>query len=211
MSQDDTNETADDGDGAQRATTAPVPPEVIRRRRIVVGIGAVVVIALVVVLVLLLTRPDPEPTPGETVAGPTPTPAITPAERDTGTAFLAVLPSTLLQYAVTAQAEDAGLLDAGAVEAWTLTYSDGDGTELVLRTAQLTTPEGAAAARESLTVEGESLRAEPVLVGGEEAGQVVISATEDDGAVAAWSNATAVFQVTGPADAVVAFYDAFGM
>ena len=118
-----------------------------------------------------------EPVPGETITGPTPTPAVTPVERDKSTALLAALPDAVLQWAVSAQTVDDPAAVAAAagvtgqpLEAYTLTYSDGSGdatTDVTVAVTQWRTPEAAAAYVAALGLEGTVSREEPVVVAGQ--------------------------------------------
>ena len=110
------------------------------------AVGAVVVAAVVLALTGVLSSPAPEPSP---VLLPTPTPTVAPAERDRTTPFQQALPDEVLEFAVASQAEDFGLIDAGAVEAYRLEYTDGERV-LVLRTGQWPTPEDAVVGAEVL-------------------------------------------------------------
>lgn len=160
--------------GAERAPreafeVRPPDPRFARRRRLVAWIAAgVVAVAVAVVLVVVqLNRPDDvaeaptlEPVPGETVTAPVPTPTVEPVERDTSTAFLAALPSAVLQWAVAGQAPAEDLAWLGALEAYTLTYTDG-AQDLTLVAAQWRSPEAAAQHVASADLQGEPLRSAP--------------------------------------------------
>lgn len=199
----------------------PSPESKLRsRRKLATIVAAVIAVAVVVLVVVLLTRPDPEPeaspepVPTETVTAPVPTPAVPPVERDTSTAFLAALPSTVLQWSVADQvvAEDARA--AGALEAYALTYTDGDDAtgDVALATAQWRTPEAAAAHLASLGLTGEPVRSEEVLAGGAAVGAMTAYPDVDGtGERVAWTNGATTFVVTAPDGTATTFYDAFGM
>lgn len=148
---------------------------------------------------------------------PAPTPTVAPADRDTSTAFLRALPDEVLAFAVAGQAEAFDLIDVGAVEAYDLTYTDGE-SALALRAAQWSTAEVAAAimaaslaaAPADGTTTAPPLREEDVLVGGAVAGRFVLTG-DAAAARAIWTNGASLFQVTGPTGPVESFYDAFGM
>ena len=189
--------------------------EALRRRRLVASvIAGVIVVAVVALIIFLTTRGEPEPTvldpiPGETITAPVPTPAVPPIERDTSTAFLAALPNAVLQWSVAAQAGADDLKALGALEAYTLTYTDGT-TELPVVTAQWRTPEAAQAYVASLGLEGVPVRDEDVLVGGAPVGRVAIYSSETGDKVV-WTNGSTSFFVNAPVGAGASFYDAFGL
>ncbi len=87
--------------------------------------------------------------PPPPVVLPVPTPTVQAAEREKVTAFQLSLPDEVLAFAVAGQVEDGELLDAGATEAYVLTYSDG-ALEVTLRTSQWPSVEEALDARTRL-------------------------------------------------------------
>lgn len=113
----------------------------------VVGGGVALLVVGAVVAILVTRGGDAEPAavPTATVTLPVPTPAVEPAARPATTAFAAALPTTVLQYALEASADDAPSLGAGALEAYAETFTDGDGGTLAVTAAQLETPEEAEA------------------------------------------------------------------
>ena len=200
---------------ASRSSATHPTKEALRRRRIVVSaIAAVIVVAVVGLIIFLSTRGEPEPIvldpiPGETITAPVPTPAVAPIERDTSTPFLAALPNAVLQWAVAAQAPADDLRALGALEAHTLTYTDGT-AQLTVVTAQWRTPEAAAAYVASLGLEGVPVREEDVLVGGQPVGRMA-AYTSETGDTVVWTNGNTSFFVTAPVGAGATFYDAFGL
>ncbi len=168
--------------------------------------------------------PEASPTP---VVLPTPTPTIAPVARDTTTPFQQALPDTVLAFAVADQAEAPGAIDAGALEAYDLTYTDG-AQQVSLLAAQYATADAATAAQTALlaqapteptagsaaeptaTTQPVAPRDEAVTVAGEPVGRVVISGTGGS-ARAVWTNGTALFVLEGPAAVVPVLYDAFPM
>ena len=182
------------------------------------AVGALVVVGVILAATGVFRTPAPTPSP---VVLPTPTPTVAPAERETTTPFQQAVPDTVLEFAVASQAEDVVLIDAGAVEAYRLEYTDG-ATGLVLRAGQWPTPDDAAAGAEALGVAAEddgdasssaaesTVRDEPVVVGGDEVGRVAITATGDAGR-ALWTNGATLFELRGPAAVVETVYDAFPM
>lgn len=185
-----------------------------RRRRTLLWSGAVVLAVAAGTTAFLMNRPDPEPVvadpvPGETVTAPVPTPAVAPVERDTSTAFLAALPGEVLQWAVREQAPADDLRGAGALEAYTLTYTDGE-QDLTLVTGQWRDPEAAAGAISALGLEGVPTRSEEVVAGGAPVGSMSAWANETGDRVA-WTNGSSSFFVIAPPGAGESFYDAMGM
>lgn len=217
------NETQDHGANEARAHAEPA-----RRRVLLVVAGVAVIVAGAGAGALLALRDaddgvlavDPAP-----VVLPVPTPTIEPVERERTTAFQRALPDAVLAFAVSAQEEATDLLDAGAVEAYRLTYTDG-AVGIVLAASQWRTVEGARAAAHDLaqgsespqgaestdsdTLPPEPIREGPVLVAGVEAGRVLITGTAST-ARAVWTNGATLFHVEGPTAVVVSFYDAFPM
>ncbi|GAA1716618.1 hypothetical protein GCM10009809_10850 [Isoptericola hypogeus] len=207
------------GGNGRPGTGSPRPsPEVIRRRRIVVGslAGALV---LLVVLVTALVWPgfaQPEPQPTATVTAPPPTPTIEPSGRPADqTAFLMAQPDTVLQLALRGAAPyDAWVDDAGAVEAWELTYADGDGADAAkvqVLAGQWEDDDAAAGAYEALVkAAGDPTDEGEVTVGDQATGAYVVTPGSAAGtAVVTWRNGTAVLQATGPADLVDDVYSAY--
>lgn len=147
--------------------------------------------------------PAPDP-----VVLPAPTPTVRAAERERRTAFQSALPDEVLAYAVADQREDVELRDAGAVEAYLLTYTDGV-REVTLRAGQWATAAAAVAVQAELAG-AEPAGGQPVLVRGREVGRVLLL---DDGATARalWTNGATLFTLRGPRGVVPALYDAFPM
>lgn len=206
------------------------------RRRLWLATVAVVLVAVAggVGVVLSRTTPaGPEP-----VVLPTPTPSVSPVDRDRTTAFQQSLPDTVLAFAVGSTAAPVADVDRGALEAYELEYTDG-AVQLTLVATQWRTAEDAQRAMSALVeVDGAEpaptgmrptgpsplptgsasvppataapYREGTVVVGGRAAGRVVIVG---DGARAraVWTNETALFVLEGPVDVVGPFYDAFPM
>ncbi|MBO3089903.1 hypothetical protein [Cellulomonas dongxiuzhuiae] len=198
---------------------------------VAIGVGAVVVIGVVVGVLVNRNGGDAAPTPAaSTVTAPVPTPAAPPAARTATTAFAAALPTTVLQYALESSQEDAERLGAGALEAYTETFTDGDGGTLTVRAAQLETPEDATAllaqvvaglptapaadaptATASAAPDVDLPQSGEVLVGGAPVGTFTVVDAGDGTGVAVWQNATAVFQVTAPVADVLDVYRAYSL
>lgn len=199
-----------------------------------IGVGVLVVVG--VVAGVLATRggdADADaPTPAaSTVVAPLPTPAVQPAARPATTAFASALPTTVLQYALESSQEDAERLGAGALEAYSETFTDGDGGTVVVRAAQLETPQdasamlaavtatlpavspdtGAPASTASADVDVELPQSGEVTVDGAAVGTFSVVDAGDGTGVAVWQNGTAVFQLTAPLADVVDVYRAYGL
>jgi hypothetical protein len=166
----------------------------IRRRRIVAAVVAgLLLVAVVVVAVVIAGGVLREETP-EPVVLPTPTPTVPPAERAKVTAFQQALPDAVLAFVVAEQVEDDALLDAGAVEAYSLTYTDGS-REVTLRAGQWPTVQEVAEAMEPL------IATEPdddVDAGGPGAAPSAPDGTEGPSAPATTGAATTVTPRDGP-------------
>ncbi|SFK15392.1 hypothetical protein SAMN05216467_2218 [Cellulomonas sp. KH9] len=199
---------------------------------VVIGAAVLVVAGLVAGAVALLGGGEDEPAPAETVVLPVPTPAVAPAARPATTAFASALPASVLQYALESSQDDAEWVGAGALEAYTETFTDGDGGTLTVRAAQLETAEEATAFLQGLTAAlpaaapdaGEPASTEPaqadgaalpqtgeVTVGGEPVGTFTVVDAGDGTGVAVWQNATAVFRLTAPLADVLDAYAAYGL
>jgi uncharacterized membrane protein len=204
-----------------RGRTSRPSPQVLRRRRLVVGglaLGVVLAIALVTAFVWPGFARSDDPAPAVTVTAPAPTPTVEPSGRpENQTAFLGALPDTVLQLAVRGAAENPGWIeDLEAIEAWDVTYADGPdpaaATAVVSVTAgQWDDADSAGAALEALLAEaGEPTAEGDVTVGEETAGEYAVTPAADAGtSVVTWRNGTAVLQATGPSDLVEDFYSAF--
>lgn len=204
--------------GTGRRTPRP-SPEVVRRRRLVVGSMAGGLVLVVMVLTAFVwpgfaVTPEPEPT--ATVTAPVPTPTISPSGRpEEQTAFLQATPDTVLQLALRAASpDDAWVSDADAVEAWSLTYADGDAADAAkvdLVAGQWEDADAATSTYEALVkAAGTPIDEGDVLVRGEHAGRYVVTPGSATGtAVVTWRNGTAVLQATGATDLVQDFYTAY--
>lgn len=231
------------------------------RRRRVGWVAAVVVLAIGAAgVAVVLTNAGRAQGPPPPVVLPAPTPTVQAVEREKATAFQQALPDEVIAFAVAGQQEDFVLLDAGAAEAYVLTYTDGELT-VTLRASQwpavedavatmtrleaAAVPSAAALAGAAASPEaagpadaaasdgapeaddaappgsggddvpldpGASIdvREEPVLVGGVEAGRVVISGSALE-ARAIWTNGATVLELRGPGAVIAALYDAFPM
>lgn len=226
------------GPAASVAPTAPGGPgtgdDEGRRRPawlLPVAIGVVVLLVAGAVVAWFMTRDDaaPEPTgDAETVVLPVPTPATAPVAREASTVFATALPTTVLQYALATSQEDAEWLGAGALEAYSETFTDGADGTVTVRAAQLETAEAATAFQERLAAQGPvpapdtgATTAAPdapalpdsgdVTVAGQVVGTYTVTDAGDGTGVAVWRNGTAVFQLTAPVADVLDAYLAYGL
>ncbi|MBO0924741.1 hypothetical protein J1G44_09625 [Cellulomonas sp. zg-ZUI199] len=197
----------------------------------IIGVAVLVVAGLVAGAVAVFgDRGADEPAPAETVVLPLPTPAVAPVARPATTAFASALPASVLQYALESSQDDAEWLGAGALEAYTETFTDGDGGTLTVRAAQLETAQDATTFLQGLTATLPGAAAdtatstEPaqadapdlpqtgeVTVGGEPVGTFTVVDAGDGTGVAVWQNATAVFRLTAPLADVLDAYAAYGL
>ncbi len=194
-----------------------------------VAIGAGVLVVAGVVAGVLLTRDGAE-TPAATattVVLPSPTPTVAPVPREATTAFASALPTSVLEYALASSAPDEEWVAAGALEAWTETYTDGADGLITVRAAQFETPEEAATFAGTLTAAlppapvdatsdpGEGTETPELPQSGEvEAGDAVVGTytvvdAGDGTGLAVWQNGTAVLHMTVPVDDAAAAYAAF--
>ncbi|WP_263117908.1 hypothetical protein [Cellulomonas sp. RIT-PI-Y] len=136
----------------------------------------------------------------QVVQAPSPTSALTAIDRTATTAFAADLPATVLQYALTATADDAEWTGAGALESYLDTYADEAGDQLTVHSGQWATAEEATAQQAALAtaVTGEVLSTGPVTVAGTDTGVVTVVDRGDGTGTAVWNNGTAVFVLTAP-------------
>ena len=148
----------------------------------------------------------------EVVTLPVPTPTVDPIAREEGTAFAAALPSTVLAFAMSESAPTTELDALGPLEAYRLAYTDGSST-LGLLAAQWATPEEATTAYETLLAASPDADAAPttgeVEVDGSGVGSYTMATLADGSGVLTWSNGTAVLQLSGPADELMAVYSGF--
>jgi hypothetical protein len=194
-------------------------PKVIRRRRItVIGAAGGVVVAAALVSAFAwpgFAIPEPLPTPTVTVQAPIPTPTIAPAERLVETTpLLDALPDKVLAFVQQGiEPFDSWKTDHTALEAWTLTYADGEGaasTKLTLDLGQWATETFATSFFDAqVLAAGEPTMSGDVLVGETAVGQYAMFESATGASTIWWRNATVVFRLTGPADVIADFYTAF--
>lgn len=215
------------------ATETPAPAEPGRPRWLIPAIigGVVVVVAAIVIAVLTSggddDTADAPPAVATTILLPSPTPTVEPVARPATSAFAVALPTSVLQYALATSAVDPEWQAAGAVEAYTETYTDGGSGTVTVRSGQWETPEEAAAFAATLVAgfpaapapdpsaspsasTGPTLpQSGEVSAGGAVAGTYSIADAGDGTGVAVWTNGSTVFQATAPVADIADLYNAF--
>ena len=194
-----------------------------------VALGAAVVVVAGIVVAVVLSQHDdtaaaPEPTTVvTTVVLPVPTPSIAASPRATTTEFTAVLPATVLQYAYASSEPGTDWQAAGALEAWTDTYTDGGTGTLTVQAGQFPTADEATAFAATLTAALPTAAPSPSATGTAPAlpqtGQVAVAGTAtgaytivdggDGTGIAVWTNGTAVFRLVAPLADVLNAYGAY--
>ncbi|MFW2512775.1 hypothetical protein ACNI3K_03255 [Demequina sp. SO4-13] len=193
---------ADDSPASARAPWwRSVPVLVIAGLVVMGGIGYAVYSALAAEEPVELTAPV-------IVVSPAPA-ALDPIAIEDPTEFQAAMPGIVGAYALTefdAPAPASLDLPARAAEVGVFTYSDGE-TSVTLRAIQHFDVEAAVAQFEALAADGAD-RA-PLEAGGVSVGERVTVPADDGGQAIVWRNQTAVFEVTGPTEAVATFFALF--
>ena len=201
------------GGDAPTGDTPPAEPGSNRRRNLIIAaaIGAVVIIGgVAAALSGVFDASAPVPTPAaSTVTLASPTPTVSPVTRQPVSAFADALPSTVLDLALTAIAPQPTLVAANAVEGYRLDYSDGGSVAVALDAGQWETPAEAVAAYTPLAAATPATETGSVDVGGASVGSWTFSEAADGTGTMTWTNGTALFQATGPAQTVKSFYQAF--
>ncbi|MGV8966735.1 MAG: hypothetical protein ACOH2F_10695 [Cellulomonas sp.] len=211
---DSTTSTGDEPTGDEpTGGGSPAEPGPNRRRNLIIAaaIGGVVIIGGVAAAlggVFDTAAPLPTPT-ASTITLASPTPTIAPIAREPISAFADALPSTVLDLALTAIAPQPTLVAANALEGYTLDYSDGGSVAVTLEAGQWETPEEAAAVYAPIAAAAPVTESGSVDVGGAPVGTWTFSAAADGTGSLVWTNGTALFHVTGPAEIVRSFYEAF--
>ena len=214
---------------APAADAAPAPAPSGRPRWLVPAIiGVVVLVAAAIIIGIVVgsngDKDDAPPAVASTILLPSPTPTVEPVARPATTAFAVALPTTVLQYALATSVPDTEWQGAGAVEAYTETYTDGGSGTVTVRSGQWETPEEAAAfAAALLTTIPPAPTPDPsasptgptlpqsgeVTAGGAAAGTYTIADAGDGTGVAVWTNGTTVFRAVAPLADIVDVYNAF--
>ena len=208
----------------QPASSGAQPAAPVRRRRAVptwvwVLLGVLVVAGVVAAVLAQINaqpQPAPLPPPAATVTLPPPSPTVDPIDPGDGTEFFDALPRTLLSYALATSEADADAVVAGALEAYTLTYTDGGDVTLTVQAAQYPDATKAEAALDDAlaAVTGSDATPAPeveegvVEVDGVQVGRYVMVRNGEQGSVM-WTNGTALLRLGGPADALRDAYAAF--
>ncbi|WP_421735951.1 hypothetical protein [Cellulomonas sp.] len=191
-------------------------------------VGVIVLVAAAIILgIVLSSKGDTDAAPpavATTILLPSPTPTVEPVARPATTAFASALPLTVLQYALATSAPDAEWQAAGALEAYTETYTDGGSGTVTVRSGQWETPAEATAFAAGLVAAvppapapdpsasptGPTLpQTGDVTAGGAVAGTYSIVDAGDGTGVAVWTNGTTVFRATAPLTDIVDLYNAF--
>ncbi len=219
------DQAAEPAAAGQTTSDAPGRP----RWLLPVIIGVVVLVVAAIVVGILASRGGDDdvapPAAASTVQLPSPTPTVEPVARPATTTFAGALPTTVLQYALATSEADPQWQAAGAIEAYTETFTDGGSGTVTVRSGQWETADEATAFAASLvaalpTAPAPDPSASPtdgatlpqtgdVTAGGAAAGTYTIVDAGDGTGVAVWTNGTAVFQVTAPVADVVDVYTAF--
>ena len=229
---------------APQASTAPTveqePPAAASSGRprwlIPVIIGVIVLVAAAIIIAIVTSSKGdstdtPPPAAASTVLLPSPTPTVAPVARTATTAFASALPTSVLQYALATSAADTEWQGAGAIEAYTETYTDGAAGTVTVNAGQWeTAPEATAFAASIVaslpaapaagaTEPAATASAEPgaptfpqsgdVSAGGAAVGTYTIVDAGDGTGVAVWTNGSSVFQVTAPLADIVDVYSAY--
>jgi hypothetical protein len=218
-----------DAEPAAPGVTEPAAPDDARRRKMLL-IGGIVAAVVVIGggVVAALRRDDRDdvalPTPtASTILLPLPTATIAPVPRAATTAFASALPTTVLQYALATSAPEPTWVGAGALEAYSETYSDGGTTQVVVVAGQWETPEAAAAYAQQLVAAIPAVPAAPaatpssvasagataaaptgfptsgdVTAAGQKVGTYTLVDAGDGTGIAVWTNGSSVFRATAP-------------
>ncbi|MCL2089904.1 MAG: hypothetical protein FWH11_01545 [Micrococcales bacterium] len=201
--------------GTESAGTPQVPQVPAGRgrpRRLVLVAVAVVTVVVAVAAWFVVGGRDTLTAATERV--PSPTPTLSPAPRST-LPFATVLPSTVLQYALLASADNGEWLAVGALEAYLEEFGDGGSSTFTLRAGQWATVDEAATAFDGFTagatlLAGGTLRPTgSILADGVEVGTYLVADIGGGNATVTWANSTAVLQLTGPVAEVEQVFRAF--
>jgi len=223
---------------ATPGATEPAPDDARRRKMLLIGgiAAGVVIVGGIIAIVATQGGDDaavlPAPT-ASTVVLPLPTATVAPVPRAATTAFAAALPTTVLQYALATSTPEPTWVGAGAVEAYSESYSDGGTAQVVVLAGQWETPEAAAAyaqqlvaaipataapaATASSTAAAEATSAAPagfpatgdVMAAGAKVGTFSLVDAGDGTGIAVWTNGASVFRATAPIADLRNVYAAF--
>ena len=210
---------------AAPGATEPAPDDARRRKLLLIGgiAAAVVVIGGIIAIVASQGGDDavvlPAPT-ASTVLLPLPTATVAPVARAATTAFASALPTTVLQYALATSAAEPTWVAAGAIEAYSESYSDGGTAQVVVTAGQWETPDAAAAYAQQLVAAIPATATAPaatpsstasaaaapagfpatgdVMAAGQKVGTYTLADSGDGTGVAVWTNGASVFRATAP-------------
>jgi len=191
-------------------------------------IGVVVLVVAAVIIGIVNSKGSDDtaapPAVASTVLLPSPTPTVAPVARTATSAFATALPASVMQYALATSAENPAWTTAGAIEAYTETYTDGGTGSVTVNAGQWETPAEAttfaatlaapapAAANPTATADPGAPKlpqSGDVTAAGATVGTYTISDLGNGTGTAVWTNGTTVFQVTAPVADIVDFYSAY--
>ncbi|MCR6705401.1 MAG: hypothetical protein NVV66_12165 [Cellulomonas sp.] len=152
--------TTSEGQGSGPGTGGPEPESGDKRPKwllpVAIGGGVLLVGAVAAGIVLANRGNDsasPEPLVATTIRLPSPTPSIEPVAREATTPFATALPSSVLQYALASSAPEATWVTAGALEAYTESFTDGGDLTATVLSGQWATQDEARAFTDALVAE----------------------------------------------------------
>ena len=186
-----------------------------RRRRLVLWIvlGAVIAAGAGTLVYRMYFLPEPVTLPVPTATAQAPTATAEPMKITDSSDFVAAMPTTvgtnvLVDYKVTDTVGDT-TLPARAAEHVRLAYGPGSSSKIfTVEAYQHYNVADATTAYDSYAMGATDVK--NVTVNGAHAGMRAFSTVGSTGTVV-WRNGTAVFDLTGPSDDVIAFYEHFGI
>ena len=126
-------------------------------------------VGIAAVAALLMSNRGGGPAPeAEVITLPPRTPTVAPVDREPGTDFFEALPSTSVAFALSATADAPDLVLAGALEAYTLEYTDGE-QQVVVVAGQWPSEDDATAAYQAMADAAAATAAAPAPPDGEDA------------------------------------------
>ncbi|KAA8829295.1 hypothetical protein [Bifidobacterium tissieri] len=189
------------------------------RRRLVVVVIAAVVVLLALASAFIWPGWAMKNQNGSSQASQTQSAPATPTIKASAlptdaTDLLKAAPDSVTNYARTGAEAAQDWASANPVEEYKVTYSTGDTTQdLTVLVGQWSDSNAAKTQYDAVAgaLTGDTLAQGNVKVSGANTGTYLVKADASDKkqAVAVWQNDTAVFQVTGPKDAVLSFYQQF--
>lgn len=204
-------------------------------------VAGVLLVGVAAVAALLMSNRGGGPVPeAEVVTLPPPTPTVDAISREAGTALFDALPSTVLAFALSATSDAPALVQAGALEAYTMQYTDGS-QQVTVVVGQWPTDAEAEAAYQAAADAAAAVAAAPpvsespsadesvdpedttsptpvepveeggVEAGGTEVGRYTLALRADGTATMVWRNGTVMLQADGPAGAVRDLYTGYAL